>query len=196
MKVGELEQEYQRALRGTQHRDLAPLLTAGVSRQAIAIARPAIARVRVEGDFYAPDPEGELAYVLPVRVDNALTPEAADPAETLRTGSIVDLVAFDPAYSARWAMRRDTGVWLGAVEPQYLKPDPVPIWRSPLAWLKGECEGVCIVTGDAPAAFHVLTGCVGGLIAEDHDHATELRALLSRPWPMPRIILRKARHAA
>jgi hypothetical protein len=122
-------------------------------------------------------------------------PENSDPIETISSGAVVDLVAFNPAVPG-WATRCDNAVWLGAIGSQYLEPDPVPIRRSPAAWLKAGCEGICILTRDRAAAYHVLAGC-HGLIAEDRQHAVELVAILNRRWCLPKITIRvEAPHAA
>ncbi len=123
-----------------------PLFAAGITSQTIAAVAPAIVRIAVAGSTYEPDPAGKGAFLLPVRVDNPLTPEAADSIGIIRAGSIVDLLAFHPAHPYRWALRRDDAEWLGAIEPQYLDPAPVPVWRSPLAWLQAGCRGLVVLS--------------------------------------------------
>jgi hypothetical protein len=132
MSGADLAAEYRAAQLATRGADLRPLLAAGIEPRTIAALAPAMTRIAVGGATYQPDPAGGIAFVLPVRIDNPLTAEAADPAATVRSGKIADLLAFHPAHPLRWALRCDAAEWLGAVEPQYLKPDSVPIWRSPL----------------------------------------------------------------
>src|SRR5262249_31201106 len=121
------------------------------------------------------------AYLIPVRADHALTPETADPTAAVLSGAIIDLLAFHARYPHRWALRRDAAEWLGAIEPQYFAPEPVHVWRSPLAWLRAGCQGIVILSRDAASA------CRGGIIAEDAEHAAELGGILARPWPVPQI---------
>ena len=184
-----LAAEHRAALLATRRDDLRLLLASGISQQTIATLMPAVARIAVAGDTYELDPAGGSVFLLAVRVDNPLTPEAADPAETVRAGSIVDLLAFHPAHPCRWALRRDAAEWLGAIEPQYLDPPPVPFWRSPLTWLRAGCRGLVMLSPALADRYRILTGCCGGIVAEDEKHAAELRATLARPWPLPRIIV-------
>jgi len=196
MTGAELEREYLVALRETRAQDLAPLTAAGVPGQAIAMAMPAIARVRVERDFYTPDPEGGLAYLLPVRVADPISPEAIDPDETIAAGDVVDLLAFHPKNEGRWALRAGAAEWAGAIKPLYMAPEAVRISRSPLSWLRAGCEGLVLLSRDRRDQYRILTGCLGGILAEDLRHAAELRRVLEHPWPAPRVIVAEARHAA
>src|SRR5205814_9004706 len=92
-----LVEEYRRALLATRDDDTHPLVVAGVASQTIAAIVPAKARIPVSGATYESDPDGRDAYLIPVRIDNPFTPEAADPPEAVRSGVIVDLLAFHPA---------------------------------------------------------------------------------------------------
>jgi hypothetical protein len=173
--------------------DRKTLIAAGIGTETIDAGMIGTARVRVAGDLYEPDPDaGGIAYVTPIRVDNPVTPEALDPARTVRSGEIVDIVAWHPRHPGRWVTRRGAGEWLGAIQPQYLDPDPVAVARSPLTWLRADCRGLVILSRELPAAYHLLAGCVRGIIAEDPRHAMDLRAILARPWPTPRIFVREA----
>jgi hypothetical protein len=199
MTGADLRREYLCALGTTAPKnDLDPLLSAGVSRRAISIAMPALVRVAVHGGFYHPEPDsGGLAYVIPVRVDDPFSPEAIDPAEAINGGGIVDLVAFHPAHPHRWALRVGAAEWLGAVEPQYMGPAAVQIWRSPLDWLRADCRGLVILSPDPRDQYRLLSS-FGALLVEDVEYATELRQILARPWPGPCVLLgnRGRRHAA
>jgi hypothetical protein len=196
MTARDLEEEYLAALRGTSLADLAPLRAAGIGGHALAAAAPAVSRIAITGDSYVPDPEGGVAYLLPVRVDDAISPEAADPAETIRSGAIADLVAMHPRHPDRWALRVGAAEWLGAVPPQYLDAAPVPVWRSPLGWLRGGCIGLVILSRERASAYRLLADLQGDIIAEDARHVAELRAILAQPWPLPRILVREVRRAA
>ena len=187
----DLDHEYRIALRSTRPEDLKPLLEAGIRQKTISIVRPAIARIAVTGGTYQPEPEGRYAYLLPVRLESADTAEAANPVEVLHRGSIVDLVAFHPKFPLRWALRRDAAEWLGAIEPQYLDPAPVPIWRSPLEWLRAGCRGLALLSLEPTIAYRILSMCSSGLLAEDEVHAVELRRLAAPPWPAPLVRVRR-----
>ena len=171
-------------------------MAASVTQKTLDALVPVIARISIEGKIYQPDHAGHLAYLIPVRVDQALTPEAADPAQTVRRGGIVDLVAPRPAHPLSWVLRLNAAEWLGTIEPQYLDPDPIHLWRSPLSWLRAGCRGLVILSRQQARAYRSLAGCRGPVIAEDGGHPAELRSTLFRPWPMPQILFpAAARHA-
>jgi hypothetical protein len=196
MTGADLEREYLAALCATELRDLAPLRAAGIGARGLAIACPAIARVKIAGEGFELDAEGGAAYLVPIRVDDPISPETTDPAATLRSSAIVDLVAIHPRHPDRWALRVGTAEWLGAVHPQYLDPALVPVWRSPLAWLRGGCTGLVILSRERADAYRLLADLRGGIIAEDARHAAELRTILAQPWPLPRVIVGGLRRAA
>jgi len=186
------------ALRSTRFADLVPLVTAGVGWGAIADVAPAHALIRVSQDTaFEPDEEGGHAFVIPVRVESTVTPEAFDPAAAVRDGGAVDLVAFHPAKPHRWALRCGNAEWLGAIEPQYLAPDSVRVWRTPLAWLQAGCRGIVLLSPERVSRYRTLS-CLHSIVAEDLEHASELRRILERPWPAPQVITlqTEARHAA
>jgi hypothetical protein len=109
MTGAKLAAEYRAALRATRAKDMAPLLAAGVGAATVAVLRPAMCRITVDGDIFQPDPAGGLAYILPLRVDDPIGPEAADPEVAIRAGAIVDLLAMHPRHPGRWALRRRQG---------------------------------------------------------------------------------------
>jgi hypothetical protein len=180
----------------TRFADMAALVAAGVGWPAITNAVPVHATVKVTGPSFEFSDSGRSAYVMPVRTISLLGPEGADPIEVIRDGSIVDLIAFHPAHPDLWALRHGLANWLGAVEPQYLDPDPVPVWRTPLAWLRAGCRGL-VLLGDRASQYRILT-LLHSIVAEDDGHAAELRCLLARPWPVPQVVSSQAevRHAA
>ena len=183
--------EYIAALRCTTTDDLQPLRDAGVDGAGLAFGM-ALARISVSRTgFYQPDPDGGPAFLIPVRVENVLTPEAADPVDAVRHGEIVDLLAFSPAFPRRWALRTGAATWLGAVEPQYLNPSPTPIWRSPLHWLGSDCHGLVLLSRDKRDRYRTLT-CLDAIVAEDEDHAAVLRKLLKQPWLSPPVDVRRS----
>ena len=133
-----------------------------------------------------------------MRVANPVTAEAADPIEAVRHGVIGDLLAFSPSYPERWALRTGNATWLGAVEPQFLMPEPVPIWRTPLHWLANDCRGLVLLSPDHREQYRVLTIC-DAILAEDERHAVKLRELLRHPWLAPPVLVsgeRELCHAA
>lgn len=194
MTGADLCAEYRAALHGTTLRDLRPLRDAGIGTAGLALA-PAYARVQLSRDAatFTFDPDSDLvAFILPVRHSNPLSPEAADPELEVAAGPIVDLLAFSPHVPGCWALRIGSACWLGAVEPQYLMPDPVPIWRTPMHWLGNDCRGLVLLSPDKRDRYRVLT-CLDSIVAEDELHARELRGLLAQPWLAPPVYVRQAR---
>lgn len=196
--MSDLVAEYLAALGETTWVDLEPLRAAAVGGPGAALGI-ALAPITVTSrGFYQPDPDGGRAFVVPVRVDSATTPEAGDPVHAIRHGEIVDLVAFSAAFPNRWALRTGAALWLGAVEPQYLMPNPVPIWRTPLHWLGNDCAGLVLLSRDRRDRYRVLS-TLDSILAEDEQHAEELRQLLAAPWLAPGVYVRRGRevrHAA
>lgn len=188
----DLECEYLVALDHTTAADLAPLREAGVGETGLAI-RPAVLPIRVEKGLWHPDPDDEaMAFILPVRVYGETSPEAPEPGQTLCGGEIIDLIAFSVAFPERWALRTGNATWLGSIEPQFLMPDPVPIWRTPLHWLGNGCLGLVLLSRDRRDRYRVLTVC-DSILAEDERHADELRQLLQHPWLAPPVLVRRGR---
>src|SRR2546421_7018607 len=92
--AADMQREYLTALRSTSFADLAPLREAGVGGPGLAIG-PAVAAIRVSKGRFEFDPDGDAtAFIVPVRVDNPISPEATDPVHTTREGEIIDLLAF------------------------------------------------------------------------------------------------------
>jgi len=185
--------EYLSVLRSTRFASLEPLVATGVTSRAITDAVPAHAGISVSKDnTFAFDEVGGSAFIVPVKLESPLTPEASDPIEAIRYGWIVDLVAFHPNHPGRWALRTGAAEWLGAVAPQYLDPEPVPVWRTPLRWLQAGCHGLVLLSRERESQYRVLSG-LSAIVAEDHQHAAELRQQSGRPWPMPRVIIGPSR---
>ena len=61
----------------------------------------------------------------------------------------------------------------------------LPVWRSPLNWLRAGREGIVLIRPTAAAYF---LDDAGPLLAEDVAHAAELRRLMTRTGP--RILVR------
>lgn len=188
--VIDLQAEYLAALGDTTAKSLRSLYDAGATDRGIALAAPALARLQLHrGGLFEPDPEGTAAaFIVPVRVECPETPESPDPLAAITAGDIVDLVAFTPALRVRWALRRGTAEWLGACEPQYMEPEPVRLYRSPLDWLRASCDGVvCLAT--APQDTYRFLTRFYALSVEDEDHAAQLRGILDRPFFQPEILI-------
>jgi hypothetical protein len=129
------------------------------------------ARVVIEpGGLYVPNCIGTYAYILPC----------------IGTGGLIDLVCWIPA-TGEIASRLGVAAMLGQRQAEEAVDDtnvrPVPVWRSPLSWLRAARTGIVVV--DAVRAGHLLSGLV--LLAEDAAHAADLRRRLRvRP---PRIMI-------
>lgn len=136
---------------------------------------------------YDPAPEGGEAFVTPVRVETRQTPESPAPRRSLRDGPVVDLVAWHPMQPDRWALRRGTATVLGLIPPQYLRPDPVQVRTSVLDWFRHHCTGSVLLTTSRSVVYRELSLCRGGIRVDNHVHAAQLRRMLSRPWPAPRV---------
>ena len=100
-------------------------------------------------------------------------------------GKPIDLVAWCEKKPERWRLRVGAASWLGCIPPQYLKPEPVPIYRSPLSWLRKRCIGLVPLARERSEIYRLLVGCVSGTIAEDTEHAAVLRAVLEHPFRAP-----------
>jgi hypothetical protein len=90
-------------------------------------------------------------------------------------GNLIDIAAWDERIPDQWRLRTGEGRWLGAIPPQYIHPAPVPIRRSPLAWLQGGCTGLCVITRDPADVRMILSHCVGGTTL-DHESREHRRA--------------------
>ncbi len=202
MRTRDLARELDAAIGALGEPGRQRLVGLGIAPELLAppLAMVGLARIRVDGDRYQPDPAGGVAYVTPVLVGNPVSPEAAEPGRSVRqSGELIDLVAWRDDRMDTIATRAGTASWLGAIEPQYLAPAPVSVWRHPLGWLRAGCRGLVLLTRDPVEAWLTLADCRGGIIAEDEAHARELRRALERPWPVPEVKSRRgvgARHAA
>ena len=184
--------KYHMALRPTRFADLGPLRQAGVGGPGLAVG-PAFASIQVADGRFQLDRDGDAkAFVIPVRVGNPLTAEVNDPIKAVRHGTLIDLIALSPAYPNQWALRVGNATWLGAIEPQFLMPEPVPVWRNPLGWLRNDCRGLVLLSRDRAEQYRVLTVC-DSIVAEDEQHAAELRGVLEHPWLAPAVFVHRGR---
>jgi hypothetical protein len=97
-------------------------------------------------------------------------------------GRWIDIAGWQPAKS--W-----TGLWLGTAwalgqasvhRPRMGEAGALPVWRSPLNWLRAGREGIVLIRPTV-AAYFLDDG--GPLLAEDVAHAAELRRLMTRTGP-------------
>src|SRR4051794_24518482 len=151
----DLWEEWSAAQRATEPADRRVLISAGV-KAADTLLLIGKVRARLDGDLYVPDENGSPACVTPVFVDYVDTPEASYPSQAARFGDLVDLVAWDPRHPQSWALRYGAAEWLGAIEPQYMEPPPVPIHRGPLGWLQSRCRGLVLLAREPASQYRLL----------------------------------------
>jgi hypothetical protein len=113
--------------------------------RSIAAACPVPTRARFTDkarSLFEPDEDGGAVWVIPATCVDPARPEeieAVDPLDVVRTGPIVDLVAFHPDRRNRFALRIGHAVVLGAVEPQCCEPARVKVWSDIGDWLREGC---------------------------------------------------------
>jgi len=115
----------------------------------------------------------------------------------LQGPALIDLVAMPFSAPHRWARRTGLARILGRLP--FLDPRAaVRLYRSPAAWLTGDGGGVAILESERGDIASILRACTGGIIADDADHARELRQIAARPVPVPpvRAAARAMREAA
>lgn len=127
--------------------------------------------------------DGELAAVIEV-----VEVERGEPVTK-------DLVAWSIDEPSRFGTAMGTASILGGDQlrnPASFFPDqPLPVWRTPLAWVTAGCRGVVLL--DEVSGPRRLAGALGKLLAEDLEHAREIDRLC-HPWldrkrlllPLPR----------
>jgi hypothetical protein len=181
----DLVYEYLAALRLMTHDDARGLVACGVPWRAIRLTCPVPTLIVLDEarELYWPGPSGRRAWVLPVCAIDPAHPEwieTAEPEVVVSNGAVVDLVAFTPEAPGRWALRLGEAPVLGAIEPQYLAPPPVPVHRDVTDWLRAGCVGIMLLTRDPCEAGRILRQCET-VEAQDAMHAVELRHLIERP---------------
>jgi hypothetical protein len=192
VKTIELAYEMREAYGAMTSADIRELVEHGVNSLDIVTAQlVGIARICRIPDtaLYEPDQTGSLAFVTPVLVEDPMTPESRCPETFVRYGNLVDLVAWDPQAPRQWVLRTGVATWLGCAPAQYLDPEPVPVRRSILSWLRADCRGIVALSQEPGDVYSLLMSFPGGLLVEDEVHARELRQILERPWPLPPIIV-------
>jgi len=184
MKASDLEAEMFAAGRRVRQKHIDRMISLGVPGASIAVVgslQVAFGIGSASSDpayFYQPG-EGPAHVIMPVMSD----------------GKMIDLIAWRSCNPARWFWRTGTGWALGT---DYLGPrwgdEAVRLFATPLEWLAGAGEGICILDWSAPE--------IRELAALDTIEAEEmvgrkLLGILSKPARVPRINYRKVvRHAA
>lgn len=135
-------------------------------------------------------PEGAPAGAILVR--SAGSPIDPDYRLTLIAGEVVDAVIFDASDPDRWALRFGVAKWLGAVPPQGELADPIPIWCSPLQWLRASCRGLVLLTPNERESQALLKP-MRVITAQDDRHAAELQRIIDLPPPGPIVVVPTAR---
>jgi hypothetical protein len=137
--------------------------------------------------FYEPADDGRAVWVLPACCVDPLQPEeieAVDPLDVVATGPIVDLVALHPGRRNRFARRTGGAVVLGAVEPQLLGPDRVPVWSDVGDWLRGSCRGIVLLTSDCHQKDRILRRLTS-IEVQQPDEVRDWIALPAYPPGLP-----------
>jgi hypothetical protein len=180
-----LVDEYLEAMRKTTLDDARYLnVDLGIPWRSIAATCPAPTRItRRSARLYRPDPNGSIAWIIPVCCIDLAWPEnieTLEPLDVVSVGQALDLVAFDPRRPRRFALRCGLGVVLGAIEPQIADPPPVRIFPDITDWLRHECYGLVILTDDRHQAGRILR-CIAQIGPEDDQHAAALQRLSELP---------------
>ena len=94
-------------------------------------------------------------------------------------GVPVDLIAWPTHRPDKFAPLQGTAPLLGGyqLEENDRHRTPIRVLKSPLRWLQQRCRAVVMINDEA--ALHIA-GAFGPIIAEDIEHAAELRRLLKR----------------
>jgi len=198
---GDLVYEYSAALWRMTHDDARKLIARAVPWRAIRLVCPVPTLIALDDarELYEPDSTGRAAWVLPVCAIDPAYPErieTAEPEAVVSRGATVDLIAFAPEAPGRWALRLGEAPVLGAIEPQYLDPPPVPVHRDVTDWLRAGCGGIMLLTRDPCEAGRILRQCKT-VEAQDRMHAAELRHLIERPAYINTVVtMRDARRSA
>lgn len=105
-------------------------------------------------------------------------------------GSMIDLIAWRTTQPARWLWRKGLGWALGT---DWLLPrwddGPVRLFATPLEWLAGAGQGICILDWNAP---EIREMAMLEAIEADELIGRRLLAVLSKPVRLPRMVYRKA----
>lgn len=161
------------------------LVGLGVPRATVAELRRedwgwGITRAFDVGDgLYCPG-DGPLHLILPVLDD----------------GDLIDLVAFRSGNPADWKLRTGQGLALGLERgwERHYWENEVTLSLTPLDWLRNGTDGLCVLDWDAPEIS--MLASLPGISCQTPRLAAQLRQALTRPQPLPPIIVKELRHAA
>lgn len=139
-----------------------------------------VASVCDAGDGLFHPGDGELRLILPVYED----------------GELLDLCAFRSDDPLDWLLRTGCGWALGLEWGlcRHTWGDPVPLAVSPLDWLRGGAEGLCILDWDAPELRYLTE--LPHIICSTDALADQLKAALAKPVRFPEISVKETRLAA
>ena len=105
---------------------------------------------------------------------------------------LVDLVAADAKKPTRFS-RLERRAWcLGETFDAWEPAEPLPVWRTPLRWLREGCAGIVIL--DWAEAYWRLPDRT--LIAEDEIHGRQIRASMQPPDWTGRVMVPRPSEAA
>lgn len=133
--------------------------------------------------------QGRDGWVLPVYVDPPSCWHIVD------DPILEDFVIFDPAEPSKWRTKYGQATMLGeeAAREARLGGTPLPVYRTPLAWLHAAGTGVVVLN---PLAFGVamLGDSRLRLVPEDVEHGEEMDRILDRATRVgrPSIWVRRA----
>lgn len=104
---------------------------------------------------------------------------------------LIDLIAVDAKRSTRFARLRARAWCLGQDFNTWKPTSPLPVWRTPLTWLRQGAEGVVVL--DWAQAYWEIPD--NNLIAEGEHHGQQIRnAMKPDPW-RGRVMVRRAEAA-
>jgi len=135
-----------------------------------------------DADRYVPGDTGPAACVVPVFDGGTLG----------ELWALHDLVAFTLDQPSRWWLRRGVGVLLGPDWPDYrvtLANEPLPLFSTPLDWLRAGGRGSCVVDWSAHLPLHL--GSVENIVCDTPELASRLYAALNSERSGPSIHVAK-----
>jgi hypothetical protein len=124
---------------------------------------------------------GELAVIVPI----VPLPAPDD--------DLVDLVAWRPSDARKWWLRRGVGSLLnpGAVLHAEITREPLPVYSTPLQWLRAAGQGIVIL--DWSANLQLYLGGVERIVPDSRALGEAIDRRLRAPAPtMPKIQRRAA----
>ena len=181
----DLAHEMREAVAALTPFDRTLLGAAGIPARMIERGLIGRAGISLSGDETIWEPGIAPVYVTPCRIADPFTPECPWWRAVPEAGHLIDLVAWHPEHPQRWALRTGFAEWLGACEPQHLS-DAVHVRRSPLSWLRHGGTGIVALAPEERERQRALSFALL-LMAEDFEHAQELRRLMERPTSIPAI---------